>query len=170
MVSAFRTPWTVVRASISGAQRTKAPDTEKLVPTAVGYLFDRLISKYKSWPLRLCYTSSRPLPRLCTSLEEGGGGWRLYRTRSCGKKAARKRDRILINAGNKSGKRWRNDSVKFDLQPPFRTTVNLRVVIRIYGFPSPLFPFLFPRLIHLQSYFIRKISPGITRCRISDDE
>lgn len=63
--------------------------------------------------------------RLCTSLERGGGGggWRLYRTRSCGKKAARKRDRILINAGNKSGEWWRNDSVKFDLQPPFRTAV-----------------------------------------------
>lgn len=54
VVSAFRTPGTVVRASISGAQEDQG-DAEKLVPTAVGYLFDRLISKYKSWPLRLYY-------------------------------------------------------------------------------------------------------------------
>lgn len=61
-LSSFSWVWTRC-ASISGAAQTQ-DRTEKPV-IAVGYLFDRLISKYKSWslPLQQLPYFFEPLPR-----------------------------------------------------------------------------------------------------------
>lgn len=124
----------MVRASISGADQEAG--TEK--PSSNSgrlQLFDRLISKYKSWPLRLrlYFFTTATIP--CTFLvggeggrdEEGTFGW---------KKGGEDEKGIgsLINAGNKSA----SDGVTTALNLIYNLLLcssTLRVVARIYAFP-----------------------------------